>query len=633
MKVRVLPVEEGLEPKFRIIAETVEDEVFLKQLAGMYGDGSVSLQDVIFNGDGVSSLVIIGEALPIPSPPSGNGSTPITLPDYINISHLDPINPQTIADGDRIIWGGYVWENQSGGSVTPTIVDEFDLTGVVKLPRVVGDGYFSLQGYLETAAEIGETNMITRLRLPILNHLFSLGFLTQDAAYLDPYTTMLGYVAGQNLYLAYDDAIGNPKGIISNRLGAMSEIRQAEVRQNGGGGNMWKVDGFATVVNNDVEGQINDVHGGVIDSNVLASTGKIQAIYGSEKLSIKGNNLTGVIDGVAAQSGFAFIEDNIISDADASINSLNIKFGRVIGNTLSGGSLNVGEGGSQIAWCNLNDNCEINGNVLSGDFAVIWDINALENSQLNGNVLSGQGTRISAIQQQDFDELNGNELTGSGALISIINMIGNNQLNDNVVGAGAGISEIQMRGSKIIDNSFSDGTGTGIFRGEMKGAQIKNATNILIERFDIAGIIWDLTGYTTDIIGNFYSNGKGNFSVKLGTIGGAGVIRSIGDLTENTDLFFNLIPTGHRVSRVYAKGESITASTGGVTIEIGAGSETIKSPTLAQLNAADGTIEPNGGSWDIGVLQTSNVPLRLTAKGGDITGGELTVTVEYIKAQ
>jgi hypothetical protein len=212
-------------------------------------------------------------------------------------------------------------------------------------------------------------------------------------------------------------------------------------------------------------------------------------------------------------------------------------------------------------------------------------------------------------------------------------MIGNNQLNDNVVGAGAGISEIQMRGSKIIDNSFSDGTGTGIFRGEMKGAQIKNATNILIERFDIAGIIWDLTGYTTDIIGNFYSNGKGNFSVKLGTIGGAGVIRSIGDLTENTDLFFNLIPTGHRVSRVYAKGESITASTGGVTIEIGAGSETIKSPTLAQLNAADGTIEPNGGSWDIGVLQTSNVPLRLTAKGGDITGGELTVTVEYIKAQ
>jgi hypothetical protein len=66
MKVRVLPVEEGLEPKFRIIAETTEDEVFLKQLAGMYGDGTVALQDVIFNGDGVSSLVVIGDTFPFP---------------------------------------------------------------------------------------------------------------------------------------------------------------------------------------------------------------------------------------------------------------------------------------------------------------------------------------------------------------------------------------------------------------------------------------------------------------------------------------------------------------------------------------------------------------------------------------
>lgn len=66
MKVRVLPVEEGLEPKFRIIAETVEDELFLKQLSGMYGDGSISLEDVVFNGDGVSSLVVVGDAFPFP---------------------------------------------------------------------------------------------------------------------------------------------------------------------------------------------------------------------------------------------------------------------------------------------------------------------------------------------------------------------------------------------------------------------------------------------------------------------------------------------------------------------------------------------------------------------------------------
>jgi hypothetical protein len=66
MKVRVLPVEEGLEPKFRIIAETVEDELFLKQLAGMYGDGTVSLENVVFNGDGVSSLVVVGDTFPFP---------------------------------------------------------------------------------------------------------------------------------------------------------------------------------------------------------------------------------------------------------------------------------------------------------------------------------------------------------------------------------------------------------------------------------------------------------------------------------------------------------------------------------------------------------------------------------------
>jgi hypothetical protein len=553
----------------------------------------------------------------------GNGSTPITLPDYINIQRLDPINPQSLSDGDRVIWGGYVWENQSGGAVTPTIVDEFELTGVVKLPRVVGDGYFSLQGYLETAAEIGEPNMVTRLRLPILNHLFSLGFVTQDASYLDPYTTMIGYVFGQNLDLAYDDVIGQPKGIISNRLGAISEIRQAEVRQNGGGGNMYKVDGFAKVVNNDVGGQINDIHGGVIDGNVLYETGKIQTIYGSDKLSIKGNELTGVIDGVTAQSGFAFIEDNIVSDPDASINSLNINYGRVIGNTLSGGSVNVGESGSQIAWCNLNDNCEINGNVLSGDFSVMWDIHALENSKVNDNILSGELARISALQMQDNDEVIGNELNGLGAQISIVNMIGNNQLNGNILGQGGRITEIQMRGSKIINNDFSFAA-TGIFRAEMKGAQIKNAKDILIERIDIAGIIWDLTGYTNDIRGHFYSNGLGNFQQSFpdGTTGGA-----IVSLQEDLSRSYNIVPIGHRVVRLFAKGNGITATDPSTVLEFTVGGELLATATLAQLNAADGVIAPS----NIGQVMTSNSPLILTARNGSITGGTMVVTLEYVK--
>jgi hypothetical protein len=634
MKVRVLPVEEGLEPKFRIIAETVEDEIFLKQLAGMYGDGSVSLQDVIFNGDGVSSLVIIGEALPIPSPPSGNGSTPITLPDYINISHLDPIKPQTISDGERVIWGGYVWENQAGGSVTPTIVDEFDLTGVVKLPRVVGDGYITFNAYVETGGDFGEPNTITRVRLPIANQLFEISLSAQLGGAIDPYTTMLGYVSMGNSTVGLEKDFTENYAIISNNLANMSQIKDSDVRRNGGGGNLFRVSDFARIYENNVEGNIIGIKGGwLIDSNDIGSNGAISNLFSSGRNSfIQRNVVVGSIDGIEAGSSRSTVNDNQITNVDAAIVSCQINNSRINENILSGASVEVGASGANIGWCKLNDNCEIVGNILSGGFSVIWDVNALENSKLNDNVLSGQGTRISAIQQQDFDELNGNELTGSGALISVINMIGNNQLNGNVVGGGTGISEIQMRGSKIIDNSFSDGTGTGIFRGEMKGAQIKNATNIRIERFDIAGIIWDLIGHTTDIIGHFYSNGKGNFTVKLGTTLAPGVIRSIADLTEDTDLFFNLIPTGHRVSRVYAKGESITASSGGVTIEIGAGSEAIKAPTLAQLNAADGTIEPNGGSWDIGVLQTSNVPLRLTAKGGDITGGELTVTVEYIKA-
>jgi hypothetical protein len=63
MKIRVLPQGDNVAPKFQVIAENTSDEVFLKQLAGMYGDADLFLSEVVFNDDGVASLVVTSDGL------------------------------------------------------------------------------------------------------------------------------------------------------------------------------------------------------------------------------------------------------------------------------------------------------------------------------------------------------------------------------------------------------------------------------------------------------------------------------------------------------------------------------------------------------------------------------------------
>jgi hypothetical protein len=63
MKIRVLPQGDNVAPKFQVIAENTADEVFLKQLTGQYGDADLLLSEVVFNDDGVASLVVTSDGL------------------------------------------------------------------------------------------------------------------------------------------------------------------------------------------------------------------------------------------------------------------------------------------------------------------------------------------------------------------------------------------------------------------------------------------------------------------------------------------------------------------------------------------------------------------------------------------
>lgn len=60
----VISAEDSVDPKFKLVAENATDEIFLKQLSGIYGTNDIILDEVEFKGNGgVSSLVIRKEIL------------------------------------------------------------------------------------------------------------------------------------------------------------------------------------------------------------------------------------------------------------------------------------------------------------------------------------------------------------------------------------------------------------------------------------------------------------------------------------------------------------------------------------------------------------------------------------------
>jgi hypothetical protein len=573
---------------------------------------------------------------PEPTPPPSGGcdcTVEILVPNYLAFPDLDPVNPQSVNDGDIVIHGGFQWINDTGGVVVPTVVDEFTLTGLTQMARTSANNYVPINAYVETAADIGEPQMITRVRVPIINHLFEVPFNVQDNSYLDPFTTMIGFIDFGNVSLAFDKGNKTPVGIISNNIGTMTEIHQAEIKLNGGQGKVDRISGFASFVGNVIEGLVQEIKGGRYVGNEILGSSRLDRITANSNFLMEANQIiAGSIDAISAIAGESEMKGNVIDSEVGGIGSMVFNSARVNNNIITGGF--AANRSSQIAFCVLNDNCEVNGNELTGDGTVIWDIQALENSKVNENILSGEGAFISAIKMADFDEITNCELIGFGAFMSNINMEGgqasanNNRIDSVIIRGGAAIANGRMAASEIKNCDFTTG-GSGIIAFELRGSVIENAVGLVMRRIHLRGAQWDLTGYATNILHHNYDLGKGYFQVDSKEIV-AGTLPK--PTTEDVTVFYNIIPKGHRVTRVYLQGDNLTGSAG-AQLEISCDGEVIASHPLATYNSADGVVAPNGGPFDIGKVLTVNAPIALTARNNDITGGDFVLVVEYVKGE
>jgi len=445
---------------------------------------------------------------------------------------------------------------------------------------------------------------------------------------------------------------GSVYGIFSNAILAAANIQNSNVKLNGGGGfliniqgnvtiernnivnSIQNIQGGAVIVGNVIEGVIQNSTGGNYLNNTIGSQGRVVRITANSNFLIEDNIITnGRIDGVSAIAGESEIKGNEI-DNGGDISSMVLNSARVNNNVITGGF--AANRFAAISWCVLNDNCEINGNQLIGDGAVIWDISALENSKVNGNVLSGQGAFLSAIKMSDFDEITNCQLIGEGAFLSNVNMEGgqaasnNNRIDSVIIGGGSSIANGRMAASQIKNCDFTTG-GSGIIAFELRGSVIENAVGLRFRRIHLRGAQWDLTGYTTNILHHNYDLGKGYFQFDTKEVQFTPNPIGIG-LPEDSSIFLNIIPKGHRITKVYLQGDNLTGSAG-AQLEISCDGEVIADHSLATYNSADGVVAPNGGPFTIGKVLTANTPIALTARNNDITGGDFVLVVEYVKGE
>lgn len=291
---------------------------------------------------------------------------------------------------------------------------------------------------------------------------------------------------------------------------------------------------------------------------------------------------------------------------------------RLKNNSVSGASYNL----PQIGFIELFDYCEVNDNIVIGDGA-IWDIRAGEESHVNNNIVdtgitidgNTSGT-IQDIDQMFTDYVNNNELYGYGSNISMIHQFGFSELNNNILnGDYCAIKSIRQSQASI--NNFTLTTPhKKISNLTLSNSIIENGNDIAITDCVFNNIDIDFTGFSVDISNEIIEGGKGWFTIThdFGTI----------PVNAGSSVLYNIIPNGARVTNIKTFGTAV----GGVGAELAFGIDTdatslIASAVLATVNA--------GQTYNsVSTPATANRSLNITAAVGNVTGGQITVLVEFV---
>lgn len=225
----------------------------------------------------------------------------------------------------------------------------------------------------------------------------------------------------------------------------------------------------------------------------------------------------------------------------------------------------------------------------------------------------------STIDESDLNNLSWQEnisITGDGNFIASayfdsssfeknITIVGNNnEFNSREFIYDSGIDnfDIQCNGFLFDNVRLTNGSVLSNFATSTNGRTISDLV--------IASKSIDLTGFDRDIIGERIEGGNGWFTITHNF--------ATSNLASGSSLLLNLIPNGARLTMLSASG-TLT----GTNIEIG-----LETDDEAIISGAVGLLplEWSGAS----LAATANRSLKIKATGGNITGGTLTVKVEFV---
>lgn len=388
-------------------------------------------------------------------------------------------------------------------------------------------------------------------------------------------------------------------------------------------GSKWNI--TSLIANNGGNGAYiyNPISDGLVNaSNLISVLNQKQTLIASINF-IGGETITNndaKMTAIKIEANSCSITGNLSSESGIIENIILVNFARFNNNILSGTTSDV----SQIGYIELWDNCEMIGNEVTGN-AAIWDLRTGENSKVNGNILTSPDdplstnvhALISDLDQMNSDEINDNVLSGYDTKILMVRQYGFSKLNNNTLsGDNTEIKYIKQTKSELTGLVLSNDDIT-VERVDMVNSILKNATNINIRDLNLknAGTI-DLTGFTTDIISETIESGKGWFSITHDF--------ATTPVNAGSSVLYNIIPNGARVTNIKTFG----TTTGGAGAELAFGIETdapslIASAVLATVNA--------GQTYNsVSTPATANRSLAITAAVGNVTGGEVTVLVEFV---
>jgi hypothetical protein len=152
--------------------------------------------------------------------------------------------------------------------------------------------------------------------------------------------------------------------------------------------------------------------------------------------------------------------------------------------------------------------------------------------------------------------------------------------------------------------------------GEIVDSEIINAVDFNIKNFEFKNIDIDFTGWSRDINDEYIKGGKGWFTITHDF--------ATSPLNSGSSVYYNLIPNGARIINIITYGNATGVA--GAQLAFGLESDApnlLPAAVLATVNA--------GQTYsNISTAATANRSLQIAASVANVTGGSVTVKVEFV---